>query len=140
MDPVLEVKEEIDLNNLKFAPFKKLKFIHDVEEDNKIGSGSTPMNLHRFYIEDEAIEEDNRENDLDVDVKFKKYHTVNIKKFPESFDKSESFEKIENSNNPKNYITEEIKEEYEEIQDSNFIPHNTNCKFFFIFSKTFKKR
>ena len=41
MDPVLEVKEEIDLNNLKFAPFKKLKFIHDVEEDNKIGSGST---------------------------------------------------------------------------------------------------
>lgn len=123
MDPVLEVKEEIDFNQIKFAPFKKLKYMVDVEEDTKI-IGNTP-NAHHFnrFEVDDAIEEDNRENDLDTELKTRKYHTHNIKKIPEFFDKSEQIKQVET----KNYITEEITEdtEHEEVQEE--LIHNAKC-------------
>lgn len=123
MDPVLEVKEEIDFNQIKFQPFKKLKFIVDVEEDSKIKN----FNQHqysRFDVE-EAIEEDNRENDIEQETKHRKYHTHNIKKIPDFVDKSEMIKQVE----PKMYITEEIKEdtEHEENIDHEII-HNSKRK------------
>lgn len=120
MDPVLEVKEEIDFNQIKFQPFKKLKFIVDNEEDTKIGNNSN-HHYNRFDVE-EAIEEDNRENDLELEIKHKKYHTHNIKKLPEFVDKSERIKQVET----KMYITEEIKEdtEHEENIDHEIIHNN----------------
>ena len=121
MDPVLEVKEEIDFNQIKLAPFKKLKYIVDADEDVKIGN--TPNQHHFKGFDVDTIEEDNRENDAELEFKTK-YHTHNIKKIPDFVDKSDMIKQVET----KHYITEEIKEDTEHEEQQEDIIHNPNCK------------
>lgn len=135
MDPVMEVKEEIDFNNIKFAPFKKLKFVVDCEEDARMGTLNNQHHFNRFDVDD-AIEEDNRENDLENDFKYKKCKTMNIKKIPDFIDKSDQIQHHD-SYHPKNNITEEIKEDKEDDEKDNIaeekeiIMHSTSKKYSF---------
>jgi hypothetical protein len=115
MDPVVEVKEDIDFNSLKIAPFKKLKCLMDFEEDSKFGGHCPSLHYSNRYNMDEAIEEDNHENDIEVEKnKKKKSYTDSMKRVAEFVDLSD---KIEEQSAPKNIITEEIEEdaEHEEI-------------------------
>lgn len=123
MDPVLEVKEEIDFNQIKQAPFKKLRVIKDNDEDIKLNTNQ--HHTYRFEVDD-AIEEDNTENEQEVDIKFK-YHTTTLKKITQFLDKSDNMLEHKLS---MNYITEEIKEEkeQEEIVEEQVV--HKNCKFF----------
>lgn len=111
MDPVVEVKEDIDFNQLRVAPFKKLKCLMDFEEDSKIGVNPSSLhyNSNRYEI-DEAIAEDNLENEVEVIAKKKKYYTHSLKKITEFVDLSDM---IEEQNVPHNIIEEEIKEDPE---------------------------
>jgi len=108
VDPVIEEKEEID-NYKQTAPFKKLKFVHDIDEDNKIKFHSNSLIMHN-YEWCEAIEEDYREDDIDNAERKKKKKKS---KFPDFIDKSDINEELY-KNKEKNYITEEIKEELED--------------------------
>ena len=73
MDPVVEasdIKDEIDFEGLKVAPFKKLKLLTDFEEDKKIKANTDTGSLYIYnntYDCDEAIAEDNREDDIEID-------------------------------------------------------------------------
>jgi len=124
LDPVLEEKEEIDYNQNKFPHFKKLKFVVDAEEDIRFGVSSANHHHYNLGNIDDAIEEDNRENDLELEYKRNKYHTLNIKKIPDFIYGSEGNKSgiVES----KSYIIEEIKEEFDEVLDEIF---NSKCKF-----------
>lgn len=117
MDPVIEVtelKEDIDFEELKIAPFKKLRLLTDFEEDKKIRNVNTdtaslhiPMNNNYDY--DEAIEEDNREDDIDLDKK-KERKISSLKRVTDFIDRSDM---IDEPKSPRDIITEEIKEDPE---------------------------
>jgi hypothetical protein len=109
MDPVIEEKEELDTYKQKFAPFKKLKFVHDHDEDNKIKVKSNSFIVRNF--EYDAIEEDYREDDIDNADRKKKNKKP---KFPDFIDKSDIMTEELYVNKAKNVITEEIKEELED--------------------------
>ncbi len=126
MDPVIEVKEEIDFNQIKDKPFKKFKVITDVKEDSSIGNAGI-LSYSKSRECDDAIEEDNRENELEIEFK-PKYHTTNLNKIPHLID---NFELKEQKLN-KNWITEEIKEDTEHEEINEDFLHNPNGKILFI--------
>lgn len=126
MDPVIEVKEEIDFNQIKDKPFKKFKVITDVKEDSSIGNAGI-LSYSKSRECDDAIEEDNRENELEIEFK-PKYHTTNLNKIPHLID---NFELKEQKLN-KNWITEEIKEDTEHEEINEEFLHNPNGKILFI--------
>lgn len=126
MDPVIEVKEEIDFNQIKDKPFKKFKVITDVKEDSSIGNAGI-LSYSKSRECDDAIEEDNRENELEIEFK-PKYHTTNLHKIPHLID---NFELKEQKLN-KNWITEEIKEDTEHEEVNEDFLHNPNGKIIFI--------
>jgi len=135
MDPVIEVtelKEDIDFEELKIAPFKKLRLLTDFEEDKKIrnintDTASLHIPLNNNYDYDEAIEEDNRENDIDVDKK-KERKISSLKRVTDFIDRSDMIDELKS---PRDIITEEIKEdpEHEEnILDLDDIVTTKKCK------------
>lgn len=134
MDPVIEVKEEIDFNQIKDKPFKKFKVITDVKEDSSFGNVGI-LSYSKSRECDDAIEEDNRENELEIEFK-PKYHTTNLNKIPHLIDNFEHKEQ----KLIKNWITEEIKEDNEHEELNEDLLHNPNCKIFIYNSKNYRKR
>ena len=134
MDPVVEasdIKDEIDFEGLKIAPFKKLKLLTDFEEDKKIKANTDTGSLYIYnntYDCDEAIAEDNREDDIEVvkDKKNRKYSS--LKRVTDFIDKSDM---IDEPKSARDIIIEEIKEdpEHEEnILDLDEIITSSKCK------------
>lgn len=131
MDSINEEKEDaIDFTTLAKSNFKKLKYISDFEEDSRIGNNHTSVYYSNKYNTDEVIEEDNKENDDDGEKKKKKSYTENMKRVTEFVDKSDM---IEENTAPKNYITEEIKEDPESEEYNDDIINNDKCKFSLIY-------
>lgn len=126
MDPVEEVKEEIDFNSLKVAHFKKLKCLMDFEEDSKIRGNTAMFHFHNKYETEEAIEEDNRENEIEVTSKRKGYaHTHSIKKLTDFVDLSDM---LAEQQCPQNIIEEAIKEDPEHEEPEEIVITNTKRK------------
>lgn len=123
MDTVIEVKEDIDFNQLRDGPFKKYKCLLDVEEDSKIKTSTGNLYKNNKYNLEEAetIEEDNNENEIEI-VNKKKYNN----KFTDFVDKSDM---IDEQNAPKDIITEEIKEDSEDEDIIDNIVMNMKRKF-----------
>ena len=126
MDSINEEKEDsIDFTTLGKSKFKKLKYISDFKEDSKFGKNSTNLYYSNRYNTEEIIEEDNKENDDDLEKNIKKSYTENIKRVTDFVDKSDM---IEDNTAPKNYITEEIKEDPESEENVEEIINNEKCK------------
>lgn len=129
MDPVVEVKEEIDFSQLREAPFKKLKCLMDFEEDSKFKANPSLLYYHtNKYETEEAIEEDNRENEIEITSNKKRIryaHTNSLKKLAEFVDLSDM---LVEQQGPHNIIEEAIKEDSEHEEQPEEKITNSKCK------------
>lgn len=115
MDPVIEAsdtKDEIDFEDLKIAPFKKLKLVTDNKEDKQIKTNTDTASLHIPLTTnldyEEPIAEDNKEDEVEETKCLRKCSS--IKRIAEFVDKSDM---IDEPKAAKDIITEEIKEDSE---------------------------
>jgi len=118
MDPVIEAsdtKDEIDFEDLKIAPFKKLKLLTDNKEDRqiKINTETAPLHIPSNNLDyEEIIVEDNREDDVEETKCLRKCSS--IKRIAEFIDKSDM---IDEPKVVKDIIIEEIKEDPEQEEN-----------------------
>jgi len=132
MDPVVEVKEDIDFNHIRMAPFNQKI---DVDDDRKIHSS---LRLTRNYDTEEAILEDKMENEPEIVVKKIKRWTVGFTKINDEYEFYDKTEKIEDHVHTGNIIIDTIKEdpihENEYTTEFKFKSSNSKYKIYNVFN------